>query len=406
MSLAAATNRKRSVDFRSRVSSADASPVLLLTIANGAGHTRAAEAIADAWRALDKNIPARVVDVSDLMSPLARFTHVSAYLWLVKNAPWMWDKIDRYQKRQPQTSPAWFYRRECRRLFEFVRSIRPRALVATEVGCCEIAALIKRDLTLDVPLVAVNIDYEADRAWAQPEVDLHTVMTDEFADLYAMNGAKRDRVVVWGSPLSQDFATRRDAASGRPTVCEWLRLDEKRPIVLMSGGGEGLGQIEASLRRLLADADAKTQFVILAGHNERLRDRCERIVTRGNAADRVRVLAWIDDLPMPLLMRSCDLLVSKLGNTFDEAIASELPIVALDPPPGSERVQYELLERWGTGRAVRSVDELVESVRVLLSNDSERERMRENCRRHQRRGNAANKIATWIAGNIQGCDAI
>jgi len=39
--------------------------------------------------------------------------------------------------------------------------LRPRALVANEVGCCEIAALIKRDLQLKAPLIAVNDDLDA-----------------------------------------------------------------------------------------------------------------------------------------------------------------------------------------------------------------------------------------------------
>jgi processive 1,2-diacylglycerol beta-glucosyltransferase len=140
-------------------------PVLILTISNGAGHIRVAEGLASAIRAAQPATPVLIADVADYMSPLARFTHVTAYLWIVKHAPAAWDRIDCYQKRQTHTSPEWFYRRGCRSLFELARRVRPRAIVATEVGCCEIAALIKRDFALDVPLVAVNDDFDADRAW-------------------------------------------------------------------------------------------------------------------------------------------------------------------------------------------------------------------------------------------------
>ena len=114
-------------------------PVLILTIRNGSGHIRAAEAIAEAWRNCNQEIPVQIAEVSEFMSPLARFTHITAYLWLVKNLPAVWDKIDRYQKRQTQTSPEWFYRRECRKLFILARQSRPVAIIATEVGCGEIA---------------------------------------------------------------------------------------------------------------------------------------------------------------------------------------------------------------------------------------------------------------------------
>src|SRR5207244_2570237 len=117
----------------------------LLTIGNGAGHTRAAEAIAEAIAAASDDVAVSVVDVADYMTVTARPTHVHLYLWLVRHAPAIWGRIDRYQKRQRHTSPEWYYRKGCRHLFDLVRRMQPAALVATEVGCCEIAALIKRD---------------------------------------------------------------------------------------------------------------------------------------------------------------------------------------------------------------------------------------------------------------------
>jgi processive 1,2-diacylglycerol beta-glucosyltransferase len=370
------------------------SPILILTIDNGAGHTRTAQAIAEAI-SLEGFAPSAVVDVADHMNALTRFTHVTAYLWLVCHAPAVWERVDRYQKRQTHTSPEWYYRRGCRRLFDLAREMRPRAIVATEVGCCEIAALIKRDLGWDVPLVAVNVDYDADRAWVQREVDLYTVMTDGFAAELARLGAPLDRLEVWGAPLSADFSTVRGFEDSRARVCRWLDLDERRPLVLMTGGGEGLGQIEASLARLVA-LDEATQLIVLAGRNAALKSGCERVIERARAQARVRVLGWVDEMPMPRLMRASDVLVSKLGNTFSEAMACELPLVALLPPPGSERAQYQLLDELGTGRAVRTLEEMTETVRALLADDAACARIRERCRVH-RRTDAAQRIARWLA---------
>jgi processive 1,2-diacylglycerol beta-glucosyltransferase len=381
---------------------ASASPILILTIANGAGHTRAAQAVAEAITC-ESRAPSSVVDVAEHMGALTRFTHVTAYLWLVKHAPVVWERVDRYQKRQTHTSPEWYYRRGCRSLFRLAREMKPRALVATEVGCCEIAALVKRDLSLDAPLVAVNVSYDADRAWVQPEVDLYTVMTDECAAQLERHGAARERIGVWGVPLAADFDTPRGFDDSRARVCGWLGLDERRALVLISGGGEGLGQIEAILSRLLALEGGEPQFIVLTGRNERLKARCEQLVKRAHSTGRVRVLGWVDE-QMPSLMRASDLIVSKCGNTFDEAIASELPLVALEPPPGSERAQYKLLDERGTGRAVRTLDELTETVRALLADDAMRARIRERCRAH-RRTDAAQKIALWLAerdGSFEG----
>ncbi|MEP6901355.1 MAG: glycosyltransferase [Actinomycetota bacterium] len=375
------------------ISRAPLRPVLILTINNGAAHTRAAIAIAAAWRKINLKIPAQVVEVSEFMSRKARFTHITAYLWLVKNAPAVWGKIDAYQKRQTQTSPEWFYRRECRKLFELVREIQPVAILSTEVGCGEIAALIKRDLKLNIPLVAVNLDYDADRAWIQPEVDLYCLATDLIKKDFLRQGADAEKVKIWGAPLNLEFRrlSKTERQAERAKICESFKFDPKEPIVLVSGGGEGLGEIEKIVKRL---SELKRQIVILTGRNEKLKRRCEKLEDK----KRIRVLGWTEKVPA--LMQSADLLVSKLGLTFYEAMACGLPIVALEPPPGAERFQYNLLENFGVGRAVKTVEEVSEAVGKLLNDKKMLPKMRiktETVGQLQ----AAEKLAWWIQERIE-----
>jgi processive 1,2-diacylglycerol beta-glucosyltransferase len=369
-------------------------PVLILTIANGAGHIRVAQGIAEAVRATQPALPVMVVDVADYMTRLTRFTHVTSYLWLVKHAPAAWDRIDRYQKKQTHTSPEWYYRRGCRRLFELARRVRPVAIIATEVGCCEVAALIKRDLALDVPLVAVNDDPDADRAWVQPEVDLYSFVTEQTGEELISLGAPRERVVAWGASLSAGFEIPRQREREREDVCRWLDLNPRLPLVLVAGGGEGMGRIEETTARLLHLDKLTPQLVVLTGHNERLKSRCERLAQNGSSG-RLRVMGWTGPAEMPKLMAAADLMVSKLGSMFNEAIASELPIIALEPPPGSERVQYRLLEEWKIGRAVRTLDEVAEQVARLLAHPQEIDAMREQARQ-RRKPDVSGRIARWL----------
>ncbi|HEY0407564.1 MAG TPA: glycosyltransferase, partial [Pyrinomonadaceae bacterium] len=352
---------------------------MILTIANGAGHTRVAQGIAAAIQTAQPSLPVMVVDVADYMTRLTRFTHVTAYLWIVKNAPGAWDRIDRYQKKQTHTSPEWYYRRGCHRLFDLARRVRPVALVATEVGCCEIAALIKRDLALDAPLVAINDDPDADCAWVQAEVDLYSFVTDEAGEELIAQGAPRERMCIWGASLSDGFDVPREREREREDVCRWLALNPRLPLVLIAGGGEGMGRIEETTARLLNSIRPTPQLVVLTGRNERLKARCERLAENG-AGESLRVLGWTGPDEMPKLMAAADLMVSKLGSMFNEAIAMELPIIALEPPPGSERLQYRLLEEWKVGRAVRTLDEVVEQVTHLLTHPQEIQTMRERAR--------------------------
>jgi processive 1,2-diacylglycerol beta-glucosyltransferase len=369
-------------------------PVLILTISNGAGHIRVAQGIAAAIDGLSTPMPVLIADVGDYMNPVARFTHVTAYLWLVKYAPAVWDRIDRYQKRQPQTSPEWYYRHGCQKLFRLANQMRPRALIATEVGCCEIASLIKRDLALDVPLVAASDAPDVERAWVQPEVDLYCFASDQNREELLRHGAPAERTRSWGAPLAVGFDFPRERAADRSAVCSWLALDPQQPLVLIAGGGEGMGRIEEVTGRLLQIRDAKLQIVVLTGRNERLRKRCARLASPADE-ERLRVLSWAWPENMPKLMTAADLMISKLGTMFNEAVATALPIVALEPPPGSERFQYRLLEEWKVGRAVRTVDEVCTTVTDLITHPMKLSAMREQSRA-RRKLDATRQIACWL----------
>ena len=342
---------------------ATAAPVLMVTIRNGAGHTRVAEAIAEGLRRTAPEIPVTIVDAADYMSWTLRLTHVTIYLWLVRYAPWLWKWIDRYQKQQPHTSPEWYYRRGCRRLFELVDLLQPQAIIATEVGCCEIAALIKRDLVLACPLVAVNGEYDSDRAWIQPEVDAYSVPSPAARAELAALGAPLWRIHDWGVPLAGEFHSGERRIDARQAVCDRFALSAVRPIVLVSGGSEGLGRPDLVARRVL-ELPSMPQVIVLAGRNERLRRRAEALAV-GERASRLRVLTWTDNVAT--LMRAADVFVSKLGHTFDEAMAVGLPLVALEPPPGSEWAQYRLLEEWSAGHAVSTLDQMATAVERTIA---------------------------------------
>jgi UDP-N-acetylglucosamine:LPS N-acetylglucosamine transferase len=92
-------------------------------------------------------------------------------------------------------------------------------------------------------------------------------------------------------------------------------------------------------------------------------------------------------------------MVSKLGSMFNEAIASELPIIALEPPPGSERAQYRKLEEWKVGCAVRTLAEVVERVECLLDQPQLLEAMRRQARAHQS-PEVSERIARWLTEEL------
>src|SRR5205085_6269253 len=175
-------------------------------------------------------------------------------------------------------------------------------------------------------------------------------------------------------------------------MCRRLRLAPLLPLILVAGGMCGLGRIEEIVERLLGLRQPLVQVIVLTGKNERLRRRLNRRWRTG-AGTRLRVVGWTQQVAN--LLRGADILVSKMGSAFDEAMAAELPLVGLEPPPGSERIQHKLLDEWGTGRAVRDLDGLVDTVSELLTQREQLEAMRRQARGHSNAG-AAPRLAEWV----------
>jgi processive 1,2-diacylglycerol beta-glucosyltransferase len=122
-----------------------------------------------------------------------------------------------------------------------------------------------------------------------------------------------------------------------------------------------------------------------------VQSRCERVAS--NAPERARVLGWTSQVSD--LMQAADLMVSKPGHTFDEAIACGLPLISLPPPPGAEREQYRLLDEWNVGRGVRDLDELAVLVSRLLGDGDELAALRRSVV-HRARPGAARAVAQWV----------
>ncbi len=75
------------------------------------------------------------------------------------------------------------------------------------------------------------------------------------------------------------------------------------------------------------------------------------------------------------------------------------PEMCIRHRPGAERLQYNLLEKWNVGRAVRTVDEAARVVNDLLVHREKLDELRKNAA-SLTRTNAAENLAMWLQENI------
>ncbi|MBM4099194.1 MAG: hypothetical protein FJ260_04440 [Planctomycetes bacterium] len=145
-----------------------------------------------------------------------------------------------------------------------------------------------------------------------------------------------------------------------------------RPRVLLTGGGFGIGDIEATaaaLLRTLRSADV----TVVCGRNEALEAGMRALAASWPAGDgrgnSLEVLGYTKE--MHRIMAGADVLVGKPGGlTTTEAKALGLPMVLLRPIPGQEERNAQVLVESGAAVRTRGPIDAAEAVARLLAEPS------------------------------------
>jgi len=334
--------------------------ILILNMAHGAAHSRAAAALRQAFRDLSPSVYAEVVDTLQHCTAWFR-AYYNSYVIPLAIWPSLWRWIESRQSQSASTGPNWLYRRGARPLFRFLRDYAADAVIATEVGACELAALCKREGHANFLLVGVEL-MDFNRAWVQPEVDLYLATHPDLAAELVGAGAPASKVVTTGQPIHPAFAS----LPTREEVRAKLGVEADAIQILLSLGSQGFGTPERILEEILT-ARPDLEVVLLAGRNrrveKRLRERCKRW-------PQVRVLGWTDNIQE--WMAASDLMISKPGGgTLNEGFACGLPMLAFNPLPGNEERTCRWIEKWGAGIWIKKLDNLAPIITSLLADRSQ-----------------------------------
>ena len=103
----------------------------------------------------------------------------------------------------------------------------------------------------------------------------------------------------------------------------------------------------------------------------------EKIVEENNKQNSIKVLAFTDKVPE--LMSISDLVISKPGGlTTSESLASNLPMIIINPIPGQEEENAEFLESKGTGIWLRKNDSSREVLKNIIDDSEKLSKMKKN----------------------------
>ena len=103
----------------------------------------------------------------------------------------------------------------------------------------------------------------------------------------------------------------------------------------------------------------------------------EEIVNKNKAENSVIIIGFSNEVPK--LMSISDLVITKPGGlTTSESLASNLPMVVINPIPGQEEENAEFLESKGIAIWIKKDSDSKKMIEELLSNKEKLKEMKEN----------------------------
>jgi processive 1,2-diacylglycerol beta-glucosyltransferase len=334
--------------------------VLILSADVGEGHAAAARALADQIEDSPAQAEVTIIDGLAAMGRVLRPVVEDGYRVQLRLVPWTYTLV--YWLLEHVAPIRWLARRllwffGSRPLARSIAEHDPDVIVSTYPAVTVVLARLRRTKVVHCPTVATITDLTGLFFWAQSGIDMHLVM-------YGESMPSVERIAGQGSvrlvrPLiSADFLGPRCPLAARRA----LGLPEQGRMIVVSGGGWGVGDIEGAVRELSGLAEVSS-IVCLSGRDEDLRGR----LTGAFAQDsRVRVYGFTDE--MPQLLAAADVLVHSTGGvTCLEAKAAGTPVVSYGLPVGHARLNTRAMATLDLLRLANNTDELRKHVQASFA---------------------------------------
>ena len=325
--------------------------VLILTTDIGEGHDLPARQLATA---IAEEAPGAVVRIEDGLEHMGRI--LTGVLKENSRAvftapPWLFDLQHWLAIRfRPTSALSQFFSVALggRGLLKLVREYRPDVVVCTYPGCTLTLAPLRRRGYMRVPLVSAITDLAELRYWAWPGVDLHLITHPESEEEVRRIAGPTE--VAWVRGLtSPGFTDPPDPHAGQRI----FDLPEGVPVVVVSGGGWGVGDLASAIE--VARASARELHVVaLCGRNDDVRKALE---LRFRHDPHVHVSGFTHH--MNELFAAADVLIHSTGGlTVLEAYMRGCRVISYGWGIAHIKANNHAFERFGIARVAATRSEL------------------------------------------------
>ena len=351
--------------------------VLILYGSYGGGHLSAAKAIK---QYLDENfeVETKMLDCIEYINKVLNKITTGAYKWMAKKAPSLWGRIyANSQKGIFAHISIGANKMMSKKLNKLISNENPDLIISTHPFSSQMVSHLKKIGKTTCKLVTVMTDFAPHDQWliGHEYGDAFFVANDNMKNYLIKFGIDEKKVHSTGIPLSLKFS----GNFNKEEIYKEFELDNSKPVILFFGGGEfGLGKDRTVqvLDALIHNLNTY-QIVAISGRNKKMNTAFKELVNKANAQDRVKIFEYINKVPE--VMSISTLVVSKPGGlTTSESLASNLPMLVINPIAGQEEENAEFLENHHVAIWLRKKDDPNKVIMDLFNNPDKIKTMKEN----------------------------
>lgn len=353
--------------------------VLIFYASYGGGHLNAAKSIEECISNNYKDYETELIDCMKYVNkPIEKVT-TAAYREMAKKMPWAWGKI----YSDSQKGPLAHISSKSNQIFaikllKLLRDKKPDIIISTHPFGSQMCSYLKRKGKITSKIATIMTDFSPHDQWliGSDYTDYFFVAHDKMKEYLKSKNIPAEKIFVTGIPISSRFLKIYD----RKKILDEYNLNKDIKTALFFGGGEfGLGKTRTVeiFESLVNNCDNNLQIIAIAGKNPKMKENFINVVEKYNKKSMVKVLEYTDQVPE--LMSISDLVISKPGGlTTSESLASNLPMIIINPIPGQEEENAEFLENKGVGIWIRKSDSPDEIFKNLFCNAEKLENMKKN----------------------------
>lgn len=352
--------------------------ILIFYASYGGGHFNAAKSIQACLNDNYSDCETELIDCMKYINKPIEMLTTAAYKEMAKKLPWAWGKIYNDSQKGPL---AHISSRSNKifaiKLLKLLREKQPDIIISTHPFGSQMCSYLKRKGKISAKIATIMTDFSPHDQWliGKENTDFFFVAHDKMKEYLESKDIPSEKIHSTGIPISPRFLINYN----KEEIIDKLNLDKNKKIVLFFAGGEyGLGKNKTlSIFETLIKNFNDIQVIAIAGKNEKMKQSFINLTEECNKNDSVIILEYTNEVPE--LMAISDIVISKPGGlTTSESLASNLPILIINPIPGQEEENAIFLEEHGCGIWIKKPESAYDIFSELFNNDEKLKEMKEN----------------------------